>query len=353
MKKSIISFVLTIVILLGLLGATTPIKAEAASASKNVVIVIDPGHGGTGERNLGAQYNGFSEKEMTMQVATAMKEELEKYDNVTVYLTRTTDTFISLEDRAATAQSLKADFMYSIHFNASLEHNFYGSEIWTSAFGSFYKKGAEFGQIMSDELGNLGLYQKGVKTKIGKTGKDYYGIIRQSVARDIPCVIIEHAYLDHGYDLPFLNTAGFLKTLGVTDATAVAKYFKLSSKTTGADYSNYSFKTVSTPKTRLSQDFTEPDYCRVSCVSYDSNSRNALIEMSTKDSQSPVIYFSYSYDGGKTFSILQMWDRTKETQSFNVNIPKGVVSPTIVCRAYNNYELYKESEPVLVTGYTN
>ena len=91
MKKSIISFVLTIVILLGLLGATTPIKAEAASTSKNVVIVIDPGHGGTGERNLGAQYNGFSEKEMTMQVATAMKEELEKYDNVTVYLTRTTD----------------------------------------------------------------------------------------------------------------------------------------------------------------------------------------------------------------------------------------------------------------------
>ena len=222
MKKSIISFVLTIVILLGLLGATTPIKAEAASTSKNVVIVIDPGHGGTGERNLGAQYNGFSEKEMTMQVATAMKEELEKYDNVTVYLTRTTDTFISLEDRAATAQRLKADFMYSIHFNASLEHNFYGSEIWTSAFGSFYKKGAEFGQIMSDELGNLGLYQRGVKTKIGKTGKDYYGIIRQSVARDIPCVIIEHAYLDHGYDLPFLNTAGFLKTLGVTDATAVA-----------------------------------------------------------------------------------------------------------------------------------
>ncbi|SFP47654.1 N-acetylmuramoyl-L-alanine amidase [Butyrivibrio proteoclasticus] len=353
MKKSVFSFMLASIILMGAILCTSTFEVEAASAHEKVVIVIDPGHGGTGEKNLGAQYNGFSEKELTMQVATAMKEELEKYDNVSVYLTRTTDTFISLEDRAATAKRLNADFMFSIHFNASLEHEFYGSEIWTSAFGSFYKKGAEFGQIMSDELGNLGLYQRGVKTKIGKTGKDYYGIIRQSVARDIPCVIIEHAYLDHSYDLPFLNTAGFLKTLGVTDATAVAKYFKLTSKTTGADYSNYSFKTVSIPKTRLSQDFTEPDYCKVSCVSYDSNSRNALIEMSTKDSQSPVIYFSYSYDGGKTFSILQMWDRTKETQSFNIKIPKGVVSPTIVCRAYNNYELYKESEPVLVTGYTN
>lgn len=352
MKKSVFSCLFAIIFVALFLGAS-PIEAKAAAAPKNLVIVIDPGHGGTGERNLGAQYNGFSEKEMTMQVATAMKEELEKYDNVSVYLTRTTDTFISLEDRASTAQNLNADFMFSIHFNASAEHDFYGSEIWTSAFGSFYKKGAEFGQIMSDELGSLGLYQKGVKTKIGKTGQDYYGIIRQSVARNIPCVIIEHAYIDHGYDLPFLRTDNFLKTLGVTDATAVAKYFNLSSKNTGKDYSNYSYSTVSTPKKHLSQDFTEPDYCKASCISFDSNSRNALIEMSTKDSQSPVIYFSYSYDGGKTFSILQMWDRTKETQSFNVKIPKGIVSPTIVCRAYNNYELYKESEPVLVTGYTN
>ena len=41
-----------------------------------VKIVIDPGHGGT---NLGAQYNGFTEKYMTMVVANAMAEELKKY----------------------------------------------------------------------------------------------------------------------------------------------------------------------------------------------------------------------------------------------------------------------------------
>ena len=47
----------------------------------NTVIVIDPGHGG---ENLGAQVDGYTEKEMTMIVAKAMKKELENYDNVVV-----------------------------------------------------------------------------------------------------------------------------------------------------------------------------------------------------------------------------------------------------------------------------
>ena len=59
-----------------------------AEAKRDIVIVIDPGHGGT---NMGARHNGVIEKEATMQVAVAMKEELEKYDGVVVYLTRTGD----------------------------------------------------------------------------------------------------------------------------------------------------------------------------------------------------------------------------------------------------------------------
>lgn len=352
MKNCIVSFCLIFVLILGIAFNIDTVDVQASN-EKPVVVVIDPGHGGTGERNLGAQYNGFSEKELTMQVATAMKAELEKYDNVTVYLTRTTDTIVSLEQRAIFAQSVNADFMFSIHFNASLEHDFYGSEIWTSGFGNYYKKGAEFGQIISDDLESLGLYKKGVKTKLGQSGKDYYGIIRQSVAREIPCVIIEHAYLDHIYDLPLLRSANFMQILGITDATAVAKYFHLSSKSTGADFSTFNVKSVSAPKSPLSKDLTEPDYCKAQVLSFDATSRNALVQMSTKDSQSPVIYFSYSYDGGNTFSLLQMWDRTKETQSFNILIPKGITNPQIVCRAYNNYELYTQSEPVNVPEYSN
>ena len=60
-----------------------------------VVVVLDPGHGG---ENLGAEYNGYTEKDMTMIVATAMKEELEKYEGVEVYLTRDVDKDMSLRN---------------------------------------------------------------------------------------------------------------------------------------------------------------------------------------------------------------------------------------------------------------
>ena len=326
------------------------LSKKAYAAKDNLVIVIDPGHGGTGDRNLGAQYNDLSEKELTLRVANALKSELDQYDNVTVYLTRTTDVLMSLEDRAKYAKSVGADFVFSIHFNASADHIFYGSEVWTSAFGTYYQKGYNFGQIVSNEWNQLGLYQKGVKTKLGSSGKDYYGIIRQCVALNTPCVILEHAYVDHGYDVSMIKSEGFINKLGVADATAIAKYFGLKSTKTGADYSKFTYTSVKKPSSAVHQDETDPEVCQIKEVAHDEKSGNVLIEMTAKDYQSPIIYFAYSYDGGNTFSILQMWDRTNKTQSFNVKVPSGTVNPTIVCRAYNNYEKWAQSNSVSVNG---
>ena len=51
-------------------------KSIPAHGAQPVVVAIDPGHGG---ENLGAECNGYTEKNLTMIVALAMKEELEKY----------------------------------------------------------------------------------------------------------------------------------------------------------------------------------------------------------------------------------------------------------------------------------
>ena len=159
--KKLMSFILVLSFAISLFVIPS-FSINAMAANKNVVVVIDPGHGGTGDRNLGAQYNGLSEKELTLQLANVLKTELEKYEGITVYQTRTTDVLMSLEDRAKFAQNVNADFVFSIHFNASSEHLFYGSEVWTSTFGSYYQKGYNFGQIVSAEWNGLGLYQKGV-----------------------------------------------------------------------------------------------------------------------------------------------------------------------------------------------
>ena len=350
MKKSI-KFIWSIILaLIVVLSSFSFNNIKSVAANKPVVIVIDPGHGGTGEKNTGAIYNGMTEKDLTMKVAYAMKTELERYDNVTVYLTHTTDEFMSLEDRAEFAKNVGADFVYSIHFNASVDHIFYGSEVWCSAFGSFYQKGYDFGVLASNELASLGLYQKGVKTKVGSSGKDYYGIIRHCRERGIPCDIIEHCYLDQPYDVAFLKDTSrdVYTVLGICDATAVAKYFHLKSKDGVNDFTNFTYYNVKKPSKVIKQDFSTPDKCSIKVLGYDNASRNALVELTASDAQSPVIYFSYSYDGGNTFCPLGMWDRTKATQSFNINIPKALTEANIVVRAYNNYELYSTSNEVKI-----
>lgn len=78
-------------------------------------IVLDPGHGG---EDPGAINDVLYEKEITLQTATFLQEKLEN-SGAKVIMTRTDDTFVSLEDRVALANSSDADLFFSLHYDAS------------------------------------------------------------------------------------------------------------------------------------------------------------------------------------------------------------------------------------------
>ena len=115
-----------VVLALCLFFQPLPVHAAARlqETKDTVVIVIDPGHGGS---NLGTIENGHEEKSMTMVTAQAMYDELCLYDNVEVYLTHSADEDMSLADRAAFAAEKNADFLFSIHYNASENHELFGA----------------------------------------------------------------------------------------------------------------------------------------------------------------------------------------------------------------------------------
>lgn len=144
------------------------VKAEAASRLQDtgdkLVIVIDPGHGGD---NRGTIENNHEEKFMTMTTALAMYEELQRYDNVEVYLTRTEDVKLSLKERAEFAVSVDADFMFSIHYNASANHELYGSEVWVSSVAPYNGYGLQFGHEFLSEAREMGLLVRGGKDQTG------------------------------------------------------------------------------------------------------------------------------------------------------------------------------------------
>ena len=269
------------------------------------VIVIDPGHGG---ENRGTIENNHEEKLMTMTTALAMYEELLQYDDVEVYLTHTEDVDMPLKKRAEFAQSVEADFLFSIHYNASLNHELFGSEVWVSSVPPYNGYGYQFGYEFLSDMRDQGLLVRGVKTRLGDHG-DYYGIIRESVALDIPAVIIEHCHVDEERDASYCDDEEKLKAFGRADAAAVARYFGLKSSSLNVDYSDYSLAEASASSNVgvTLVDSTEPEICVLDFLNADYETGMLELTVSAEDSDSALLYYSYSLDGGRTFRPREAW----------------------------------------------
>lgn len=237
--------------------------AEEYDEKENVIIVLDPGHGGANE---GALWNGWVEKEITMVTAKAMKEHLEKFDGVTVYLTHSdVEQDLSLEERVAVAKELNADYLICLHYNMSGKHTHYGAELWIPRKGNNNRTGYQIGTLFMEEFKAIGISDRGIKTRINRKRQDYYGILRSAQELDVPCILVEHAHLDHKNDAFFTDELSDFRRFGRLDAEAVAKYFGLKSEELEEDYSteNYrievnSKKTYGIPSESIDGDYVIP-----------------------------------------------------------------------------------------------
>lgn len=104
-------------------------RANTKDAPNGVrCIVIDPGHGGV---DKGTTFGTIEEKEITLNIALKLGELLKKnLPDCKVIFTRTSNAFVSLEDRAATANLAQANLFISIHTNFSEHPEIHGSEIF-------------------------------------------------------------------------------------------------------------------------------------------------------------------------------------------------------------------------------
>ncbi len=90
-------------------------------------IVLDPGHGGKDPGAVGPK--GLREKDVVLALAKRIKPRLETR-GYEVLLTRNSDVYIKLEDRAEFANANKADLFVSIHTNASKNRKVRGVETY-------------------------------------------------------------------------------------------------------------------------------------------------------------------------------------------------------------------------------
>jgi N-acetylmuramoyl-L-alanine amidase len=102
---------------------TTTAASQTLSFS---TVVLDAGHGG---KDGGSVWNGLIEKKLCLDVAKRVEAGLKARGLKTV-MTRRTDTFVELSQRARLANRVPSSIFVSIHFNGSRKTIISGGEVY-------------------------------------------------------------------------------------------------------------------------------------------------------------------------------------------------------------------------------
>ncbi|MFC4768750.1 N-acetylmuramoyl-L-alanine amidase family protein [Effusibacillus consociatus] len=156
-------------------------------------VCIDPGHGGS---DPGAVGNGLRECDLTLNVALKLRDILLSDDRFQVVMTRTSDVFVDLSERARIANRENCDFFVSIHFNA-FNGKAYGTEVLDyNGTGIGRVVGQTFVDILEAEEG---LYDRGVKAT-----HSTFAVIRETKC---PAIITESCFIDSASDIQHFDTS--------------------------------------------------------------------------------------------------------------------------------------------------
>lgn len=178
-------------------------------------IMIDPGHGG---KDPGAVGYGLQEKVLTLDIAQRIRRILEtEYTGVQVRLTRESDTYLDLSDRARMANDWGADYFVSVHINAGGGTGF-ESFIHTSQDS----RTAALRNVVHDE--NMRMLSS-VRDR-GKKAANF-AVLRET---RMPAVLTENLFIDHPEDARKLKDSAFLEKVARGHVEGIARAFELKKK---------------------------------------------------------------------------------------------------------------------------
>ena len=112
------------------------------------LVVIDAGHGG---RDLGAVGAGVREKDVTLALALALRDQLVEQGDIRVALTREEDRLLALEERPDIARRMEADLFLSIHADSAGDNEAVsGASIYTLSNRASSAAAARFARREND-----------------------------------------------------------------------------------------------------------------------------------------------------------------------------------------------------------
>ncbi|MEB1808295.1 MAG: N-acetylmuramoyl-L-alanine amidase [Bacillaceae bacterium] len=158
-------------------------------------IAVDPGHGG---RDPGAVANGLQEKELVLDISLRLERKL-KEAGANVVMTRRSDVFITLEDRAKIANDARAHSFVSVHANSgpSAAH---GSETFWNRNNSNSAESRELAEKIQERIAYI------VKNNDRGVKEANFSVTRNS---KMPAVLVEVGFMTNPTEAQRMKSSQF------------------------------------------------------------------------------------------------------------------------------------------------
>ncbi len=234
---------------------STPAVSNTRRRDGKHVIVLDPGHGGIDPGNLGGI--GVYEKVITLKLARAIRDELNRTGRYEVHLTRDRDIFHKVRERFQIARRYNADLFISIHADSIKNPRIRGGSVYNLSERASDKEAARLAarenksdliagvnlDVVEDEVSGIliELAQRETMNYSAQFAEILVQEMRRDVpmldrahryanlgvlkAPDVPSVLMEAGYLTNRANAKFLNSKRGQKLIAESARRAIDKYF--------------------------------------------------------------------------------------------------------------------------------
>jgi N-acetylmuramoyl-L-alanine amidase len=225
------------------------------------IVVVDPGHGGEDPGAIGPKKT--MEKDIVLKVGEKVVHLLNQNKEIQAFLTRKGDYFIPLEERIKIAREYGAELFISLHTDGSFNPQARGSSIYclslsgatdeaakiladkenmSNILGGVFLRPAAFAkdpnlnQILLDLMQNNSMkesfrFAETLLEDVKAVNPLKYASYRQAnfivlKAPDIPCVLLEMAFITNKEDERLLNRDEFQEKMAKILNASIKKYFR-------------------------------------------------------------------------------------------------------------------------------
>jgi N-acetylmuramoyl-L-alanine amidase len=232
-----------------------PVHAPG-SDDRDIVIAVDAGHGGEDPGASGP--GGTHEKQVTLAIARALAERINATPGMRAVLTRSSDVFVPLRERAGRARSARADLFVSIHADAVRDREVEGASVYVLSERGASSEAARFladrensadlkgvslagrseslASVLVDlsQSAAMGSSVEAASVVLGSL--DHVGAVRKREVQhagfvvlkspDMPSMLVETAYISNPGEERKLRSSNYQRKLAAAIGEGIMGYFR-------------------------------------------------------------------------------------------------------------------------------